>query len=126
MVYEAVRQISRTAAADIAIRRFVEQTTGAKVQQVGTAGNSAIGVSMEAADVSEGIERIPVGLLDGGRVEVEAGAAVTQNALVMSDNQGRAVAATSGNAALGYADTAAGAAGEIITVLTKALSVDFP
>lgn len=119
MVFEAVRQISHTADADIAIRRFVELTANAEVQQVGTQGNSSIGVSMEAADVSENQSRIPIGLLDGGKLEVEAGAAIDVSAgavPVASDNQGRAIPATGSDRVLGYALSSAGAAGQVVTI----------
>lgn len=122
MVVEAARQISLTAAADVAIRRFVEMDSGGggKVSQVGTIGNIAVGVAMEAADVSEEQDRIPVALLDGSKLEVEAGAAIDVSAAavpVMSDASGRAIAATATNNILGHALTSADAAGEVVTII---------
>lgn len=51
-----------------------------------------------------------------GVSKMVAGGTVAQGALVASDNVGRAVAATTGNFVIGRAETAAGAAGQIISV----------
>ncbi len=101
--------------AAVTSRRFVELSSGS-VQMVGTAGNSAIGVSAQASPASDTVG-IPVAVFNGGIMEVEAGAAVAVDADVTADATGRAITSASGNTINGVALTAASAAGEIIEVL---------
>ena len=122
MSFESTRSISLQAAsgADIAQRRFVTQGASG-ISQAG-ANAEAVGISLEAYDDSEfsadnASRTIPVALLDGAKIEVEAGAAVAVGALVTSDAQGRAVTAASTERILGHAYLAAGAAGEIMTII---------
>lgn len=56
-----------------------------------------------------------VAVADFGESKVVAGAAITAGALLTTNGSGRAVAATSGQMAIGRALQAAGADGEIIT-----------
>lgn len=102
--------------AAVAVRRFVELDASGDVQQVGTAGNEATGVSAQTS-AADNTVAIPVAIYNGGIMEVEAGAAVAINADVTSDTTGRAITSASGNAINGKALTAASAAGEIIEVL---------
>ena len=126
MAFAEVRPISlkvNVAAhnADIPQRRFVNFTANG-LRLAGNAGD-AVGVTLEAYDDSEfdagnASDVIPVGLLDGGRLEVQAGAAVAAGARVMSNASGQAITATGATArVLGIAQTAAGAANEVITVI---------
>lgn len=101
--------------------RFVKGVAGQsdprQVEICDTAGERVLGVCVEeitAANATEG--RIAsIALL--GVVLVEAGAAVTQYAVVQTDATGRAIAAATGDAVVGMALDAAGGAGEWIAVL---------
>lgn len=118
MVFESVRPITHEAAATaIRIRRFLVLNTAAQVAEAG-ADAEAVGVSLEAVAVSSAGTTLAVAALDGSKVEVAAGAAVTIGDFVTSDAQGRAVTATTGERILGQAMEAAGAADEVITILT--------
>jgi hypothetical protein len=55
--------------------------------------------------------------LSGSMTKVVAGAAIADGASVASDNQGRAVPAATGGVVLGKALSAAGVAGDVITIL---------
>lgn len=123
--FQNARAISLAcAAANVAANRFVRPTaTG--ITLVGTAGLDAVGVSLEGyvhADYVAGNASnvIAVAQLDGAKLMIEAGAAITAGAAVMSDASGRAItAATAGSNILGYAVEAAGAAGELIQVVSS-------
>jgi hypothetical protein len=105
-------------------KRFVSVTTGAEVALTGSAAD-ALGVSLEASAADTQIA-IPVGLLDGGKQEVESGAAITIGARVMSDATGRAITATGATArVLGWALSTSAAAGEIVTIAGRPASGEF-
>lgn len=120
MTTQTIRQISMdVGAANVTSRRFVSMGNNGIIALTG-AGADAIGVSMETSVIADGRDVIPVGLLDGAVLEVEAGAAVDVSSAVvpvMSDATGRVIAATATNAILGYAKTSAGAAGEFIQIV---------
>lgn len=118
MSFEAFRSISLIPGDVVAQRRFViiEAGTGEVVQAGANA--EAVGISLEAAAAAND-PAIPVALLDGAKVEVEAGAAVALGADVTSDAAGKAVAATVGQRVLGFALTAAAADGEVITIVAQ-------
>lgn len=121
--FQNARAISLAcAAADLPANRFVRPSaTG--ITLVGTAGLDAVGVSLEGyvqADFAAGNASnvIAVAQLDGAKLMVEAGAAVTAGAAIMSDATGRAItAATAGSNILGYAVEAAGAAGVMFQIV---------
>lgn len=126
MPYEAVRSISlpvnvTAATADIPQRRFVNFVAGGL--RLPAASGDAVGVTLELYDDSEfdagnASDVIPVALLDGARIEVEAGAAVAIGARVMANVNGQAITAAGATArVLGIAQTAAAAAGEVITII---------
>lgn len=123
MVNEAVRSVSLEAdvGQDLPARRFVRPSVSGIV--LAGAGGDAVGVSLELYDDSEQVagratRTISVALLDGAKMEVEAGAAVTAGDPVESDATGRAItAAGEGDVALGYALNAAAGAGEFITIV---------
>ena len=113
MAFELTRSFSGTATAAIAERRFV--VVGATGVTQATAGATAVGVSAQTAAAAGDV--INVYHISSVRVEVEAGAGVLAGAVIASDAQGRAITGTGAVAQLGYAETAAAAAGEYITVL---------
>lgn len=123
MPYENVTAVSMTATggADIAARRFLAMGAGTVAQAAD--GVDTVGVSLEAYDDSEhalgnASNVIPVAARrTGSKVEVEAGAAVAAGADVASDSVGRAKTSATADLVQGKALTAAGAAGEIITVM---------
>lgn len=94
--------------------RFVQVSAAQAVTRESNAGARSVGVLYnnpaegEAADVRF-----------AGVVQVEAGAQVAAGANIATDNVGRAVAASS-NVVLGKAITAAGEAGEYVTIVLGA------
>ena len=124
--YEKVRSLTRTPVTGVVrANRFVEVTSAGAIQEVGSVGGDSVGVLLEASGDGS-TSSVSIGLLDGARIPVEAGAAITLGARVMADAQGRVITAVGANArVLGYADEAASAAGELITVLTSRASGTF-
>lgn len=122
-----------SASADIPQRRFVTFKATNGLSLPATAGDSAklAGVSLEAyddseADIDGASTVIPVAVLDGGPLEVEAGEALTVGMVVISGNDGRAVESTTtaggtvpaGNyQECGLVIGAAPAAGDVATIL---------
>lgn len=117
MAYEeGLKCITRIAGADLtaAKYRFVELTAG-KVTRCNAAGEAAIGVLQnDPADT----EAATIAIV-GSTTKVVAGAAITEGAKITTDNEGRAVTASTGNQIHGTAMLGAGAAGEIISVLLQ-------
>ena len=103
-------RFSAEAAATVARRRFIKLDSAGKAVQA-TAGDSAIGVSLNSAATGEVLE-----IVDGITI-VEAGAKVDINAVVQSDANGKAAELSTG-IPLGTAMTAAAAAGVLIAVKT--------
>jgi hypothetical protein len=124
MSTESARSISLTPIAGaVAVLRFV-QMNAAEVEQCGNTLD-AIGISLEASAVATQIA-IPVALLDGAKLEVEAGAVVAAGVRVMSDATGRCITAVGATArVLGTSLTASGAAGEVITIIARPASGEF-
>lgn len=129
MTFNAVRSISLPVASAtvIAQRRFVDIDSNGQAV-LATASADAVGISLEASASGDTVA-IPVALLDGAIVEVEAGAAVTRGAPVAAAgtllDAGRADDTAAGAAVrhLGTALDAATAAGEVIRVITGARGV---
>lgn len=114
-VEESVRLITLKAGAAIAKHRFVKSAGNGKVIQSAAEGDQTIGVSKSAAAADNDFIAVA---LQGCRVAIEAGGALTAGAAVETDSVGRAVA--HGGAAargLGYVEEAAGGAGEIVTLV---------
>lgn len=119
-----------TAAATIQPNRFVElaSSSGTTVQQVGTANNLPLGVSLPIAEsvtataAATAGNEVGVETRYGYAIDVELGGTVSVGALVESDNVGRAVAATAtGTTLRAIAGVAlqGGAIGEIVPVLFR-------
>jgi hypothetical protein len=125
MPYENNRSIPFTpVAAAVRQNRFVSIGTAGAVDESG-AGVDAIGVSLEASPAATQTV-IPVLLLDGGKTEVEAGAAVIAGVRVMSDSEGRAITAVGATVrVLGWSLSATGAAGEILTIVGRPAAGEF-
>jgi hypothetical protein len=125
MAFESVRSITMVPAdAAISQYRFVKITTDAEVTLAGNT-EDAIGVALVASALNDNTE-IPVALLDGAKLTVEAGAAITIGARVMSDASGRVITAVGATArVLGWALQTAGAAGEYITIIGQKQAGEF-
>ena len=96
--------------------RFVNLVAGTATIDESTAAGDCVGVSLEGSAAAESAA-IAVALPDC-IVEVEAGAIVAVGARLISDATGRAITATGATArVLGRTLTAAGAAGEMMTVI---------
>lgn len=105
--------------------RFVEVVTAGEVQEVGTSALDAIGVSAEESVAADQVA-FPVILLDGGKMEVECGAAVAAGVRIMSDDEGRAITATGATArVLGWSLSATSAAGEFLNIVGRPASGEF-
>ena len=126
MTQELLQNITMTPVAANVINknRFVSVVADGEVDET-LSGIDAIGVSQEASAAASAVP-IPVAILNGGKVDVEAGAVVTVGARVMSDATGRAITAVGATArTLGWALNTTGAAGEMITVLASKAAGEF-
>lgn len=124
-MFEANRAITMTPVAANLInqRRFVSVVTAGEVDET-TAAGDAIGVSLEASAAAADLT-IPVSLLDGSKVEVEAGATVVAGVRVMSDAVGRVITATGATArVLGWSITG-GDIDEVITIVGMKAAGEF-
>lgn len=103
---------SFSAGGTIVANRFLK-ISGADNTVVQSAASTDDSIGVAAAAASSGDA---VAVKHTGIVKVEAGAAVTRGAQVMSDSSGRAVNATATNKVVGVALEASSGAGEIISV----------
>ncbi|NBW08355.1 MAG: hypothetical protein EBR82_10040 [Caulobacteraceae bacterium] len=113
--FQEVTRLSLPANADLSADqyKFVVVNSSGKVAVNTTSGGRVAGVldnKPNAADVTAVVTRF------GAKALVKAGAAITRGALVMSDNAGLAVTATTGGHIQGQALQAAGASGDIIEI----------
>lgn len=108
-------RFSGASGGSITRRRFVTVNASEQIIQVATQGQQPVGVSSQPTTAVNQVAEVYDGI-----VIVEAGTAITPGTVVMSDNQGRAIAYVSGAGvyAAGVAVTAAGAAGELLSVKT--------
>lgn len=113
-----VELFSGEAGSAVSIYRFVVRAADQQLDHVAVAQSEADGVCAMSESVVG--NQFPIASFkDGAVLKVEAGAAVAVNAVIGSDNVGRAITAVSGvgNWRLGKALDAAAGAGEIIRVL---------
>lgn len=92
--------------------RFVKNNGSGKAVQCSVAGERTLGVRQNKPNLNEAMT-----IVNSGIVFVEAGAAVANGALVMTDTTGRAITATATNTIAGEALETASAAGVQIAVL---------
>ncbi len=98
-------------------RRFVVVGSNGQVSEVATSGGTANAVTLEPS-LNGDTNRISCGAINGGKLDIEAGAAIPAGTRIMSDAQGRAITATGAAARVqGITLQAATAAGEIIEFL---------
>jgi len=135
MAFEAVRSITLnvlSASADIAQGSCViwDGTEGLSLPATAGESTEILGVTLELYDDSEAdldaaSSVIPVALLDGAKIEVLSGAAITAGDTVIAGNDGRVVTTTTTAGGttpagdyqeIGIALTASGGAGEFITM----------
>ncbi|MAK54616.1 MAG: DUF2190 domain-containing protein [Pusillimonas sp.] len=117
-VLESVKSVTLTAGGAIGQYEVVEilSANAGEVTSVATAGNDGVGVALEAA-AADG-DKINVAVITGGgKCKAKAGAAVAAGVNLTTDASGRVVTAAVGNAVIGKSLSAAGAAGEILTML---------
>lgn len=115
--YEGINTKTGIAGTAITKFRFVVLAADGQMDHVGTAQSiSPDGVSAGEQATVGGV--FPYASMDGGKMKVEAGAAVAVGALVASDNVGRGITFVdaAGNIACGRALTIANNAGEIFEV----------
>jgi hypothetical protein len=101
--------------------RFVKFTSG-KVAVCSTQGEQAFGVLQDKPAAAN--RAAAVAAVSGTIVKVEAGAAVSQGADVMTDSSGRAITWLTKNVKMGQALTAASAAGEVIEIVLLSTGTD--
>lgn len=103
--------------------RFVAIVASGLVDE-STAAGDAVGVTDEESAATASVA-IPVKLLDGGKIEVEAGATVAAGVRVMSDATGRAITATGATArVLGFSLNGADV-GEALTIVGQKAAGEF-
>lgn len=98
-------------------QRFVKLAGDEAVDMADTAGEVVIGVTRVSATADEATDGKVVAVDVLGNPWVEAGAAITRGAKVMTNAAGKAIAATATNVPVGIAMQAAAADGDLITVL---------
>ena len=104
-----------TAAANLSTSQFrFVKVTGNKQVNLCVAGDNAIGVLQNKPNTAQA-----AAVTFAGSSKVVAGAAIAAGALIASDINGAAVAASAGNYIIGIALNAAGGAGELISVLLR-------
>lgn len=115
-VYENAKAVTVKAGTAVTIHRFVALAADGLVDHVAGAQGDADGVAGETQATVGGT--LPMAVLDGALLKVEAGAAVSVGDLIASDASGRAIVWVDsvGNKCLGRAHGAASGAGEIITI----------
>ena len=124
MGLEQARPLTFTSGAVVSARRFVKLNTSGKAIQATAGGADALGISAEATTAAD--KTFHVDILDGSKLVITAGAALTLGDRITSDATGRAVAAVSGDQVLGVVQEAAGAAGEEVTIVTQRVGEDVP
>ncbi len=103
--------------------RFVSILSGGLVDET-LANADAVGVTDEASAATASVA-IPVKLLDGGKLEVEAGATVAAGVRVMSDATGRAITAVGATVrTLGWSLNGADV-GEALTIVGQKAAGEF-
>lgn len=124
-VFEKANAITLLAGAAVSANRFVKIDATGRAIQAAAGTDDAVGVALEAAAAAG--DAIQVIVMDGAKMKVESGAAVTLGSGVQSDSVGRAVDnAGVLNRIQGYALEAAAASGELITVLLSKGSGNTP
>ena len=103
--------------------RFVSILANGLVDEA-LSGADAVGVTQEESLAAAAVA-VPVMLLNGGKIEVEAGATVTAGARIMSDATGRCIDAVGATVrVLGFALNGA-AIGEAVTIVSQKAAGEF-
>lgn len=116
--YNNVELISGEAGSAVTAMRFVVRAADGQYDHVSSAQGDADGVAAESVALQGG--ELPIAVLKTGSIlKVVAGAALTVNAEVASDDEGRAIAAVdgAGNWVMGKTLDAATGAGEVVRVM---------
>lgn len=106
------------AGSDLSAAQFqaVAYASDGQVDLAGAAATQVVGVLQDDAGSAAGRAVLVGPALAGGITKWKAGAAVTNGAFVTTDATGRCVIATAGQPIWGIAQSASGAADEIISV----------
>lgn len=119
MAQEKARLLTMpVASADVINKnRFVKVSGTGTAEECDTAGEDAIGISVDSSAANATRAIAIVDLNAGGYAEVEAGGAISAGARVETDADGKAVTAAGANSrVLGTAREAAAAEGEIVEI----------
>ena len=103
--------------------RFISINGSGLGALTGAAGDS-FGVSAEESP-ADNLTAFPVILLDGGKIEVEAGATVAIGARVMSDAIGRAITATGATARVTGTALNGATVGQALTIIGQKAAGEF-
>lgn len=112
----SVVTVTLEAGQDLSTKQYLfhAMATDGQIDPCGTQGIDSVGVLQNKPDAAGKAAEVAV----AGIAKVIAGGVINPGALVMTDNTGKAVAATSTNIALGrHVGTSAAASGDIIPVL---------
>lgn len=113
---ENMQTITLEAGADLSTKQYLfhAQATDGQIDPCGTQGIDSVGVLQNKPDAAGKAATVAV----AGVTKVVAAGAINPGALVMTDNAGKAVAASSTAIALGrHVGTVAAASGDVIPVL---------
>lgn len=99
--------------------RGVKFSAAETVVEIAASTDKVIGVEQFGVTTTEQAKGKGASVRTMGRSVMEAGAAITVGAEVMCDTQGRAIPATATNQAIGVSETAAGAAGDQVSVALR-------
>jgi len=89
-MFESNRSISLPPSTNVITQyRFVSMGTGGHVKQAADT-EGVVGISLEASSANQDAA-IPVSILDGALMEVEAGATITPGVQLTTDSDGRAI-----------------------------------
>ncbi len=122
-INQDLKPVTMQIGAQVLRGRFVNVGGTGQAVQHAAQGTDNFGVSLESVTTAEynsgeGQRTIAVAPHNaGGRVPVEAGAAIVLGANITTGADGRAETAATGDVIFGTAQEAAGAAGEFITML---------
>lgn len=104
--------------------RFVSILASGLVDEA-LSGADAVGVTNDASAAAASVA-VSVMLLNGGKIEVEAGAVVTAGDRVMSDATGRCIKAVGATVrVLGFALNTTAGAGEVVTIVGQKAAGEF-
>lgn len=123
MPFESARAVTLPIGAAINQYRIVTVDTSGEAVEAAAGADNVVGVTLEGVttaqfDSGDGQVTVPVAVLDGSKLRIEASAAISVGDVVGAAAAGEARTAVTGDGIVGIALEASAAQGDIITVLT--------